>query len=89
MTAHAHDDAVDSGGPSLNRLALSATVHCLTGCAIGEVLGMVIGTGLDWSNGRTIAISIVVIESVCEAKASGATRRSGIPARTSGRLVRP
>ncbi|MGH7308522.1 MAG: DUF4396 domain-containing protein [Candidatus Rokuibacteriota bacterium] len=32
-------------GAPLNRLALSATVHCLTGCAIGEVLGMVIGVG--------------------------------------------
>jgi uncharacterized protein DUF4396 len=45
---------------SLNRLAFSATVHCLTGCAIGEVLGMIIGTALDWSNGATIALSIVL-----------------------------
>jgi len=43
-----------------NRVALSATVHCLTGCAIGEVLGMVIGTALTWSNGATIALSIVL-----------------------------
>ena len=43
---------------SLNRVAVSATIHCLTGCAIGEVLGMVIGTGLGWSNARTIAISV-------------------------------
>jgi len=48
------------GGPSLNRVAVSATIHCLTGCAIGEVLGMVIGTGLGWSNTRTIAISVVL-----------------------------
>jgi len=34
---------------SLDRLALSATIHCLTGCAIGEVLGMVIGTALGWA----------------------------------------
>jgi hypothetical protein len=47
-------------GPSLNQLALSATVHCLTGCAIGEVLGMVIGTALGWSNGATIVASIVL-----------------------------
>jgi hypothetical protein len=46
--------------PSLNRVAVSATIHCLTGCAIGEVLGMVIGTGLGWSNGRTIAIAVVL-----------------------------
>jgi hypothetical protein len=45
---------------SLNALAFSATVHCLTGCAIGEVAGMVIGTALDWSNAATIAISIVL-----------------------------
>jgi uncharacterized protein DUF4396 len=45
---------------SLNRLAFSATVHCLTGCAIGEVLGMIIGTALDWGNGETIALSIAL-----------------------------
>jgi hypothetical protein len=45
---------------SLNRLAFSATVHCLTGCAIGEVLGMIIGTALDWSDLGTIAISIAL-----------------------------
>ncbi len=46
--------------PSLNRTAYSATVHCLTGCAIGEVLGMVIGTALRWSNPATIALSVVL-----------------------------
>jgi len=49
-----------AGGSSLNRLAFSATVHCLTGCSIGEVLGMVIGTALGWSNSATILISIVL-----------------------------
>ena len=43
---------------SLNRLAFSATVHCLTGCAIGEVLGMVIGTALGWSDWQTIALAV-------------------------------
>ena len=43
---------------SLNRVAFSATVHCLTGCAIGEVLGMVIGNALDLSTGVTVALSI-------------------------------
>ena len=43
---------------SLNRTAFSATVHCLTGCAIGEVLGMVAGTGLGLSNLVTIALSV-------------------------------
>src|SRR3954466_5971460 len=45
---------------SLNRLAFSATVHCLTGCAIGEVLGMIIGTALDWPAGQTIALAVVL-----------------------------
>lgn len=45
---------------SLNALAWSATLHCLTGCAIGEVLGMVIGTWLGWSNGATIALAVVL-----------------------------
>ncbi len=47
-------------GQSLNRLALSATTHCLTGCAIGEILGLVIGTALGWGNRETIAIAIVL-----------------------------
>src|SRR3954451_22486394 len=58
MSAEAHEG--DEAGPSLNALALSATVHCLTGCAIGEVLGMVIGTAFGWSNGATIVASIVL-----------------------------
>ena len=37
-----------------------ATLHCLTGCAIGEVLGMFIGTALGWSNPATIALSVVL-----------------------------
>jgi hypothetical protein len=45
---------------SLNRTALSATLHCLTGCAIGEVLGMVIGTALGWGNVATIALAVVL-----------------------------
>ena len=44
----------------LIRTAWSATLHCLTGCAIGEVLGMVIGTALGWSNGATIALAVVL-----------------------------
>jgi len=45
---------------SLNRLAFSATAHCLTGCAIGEVLGMVIGTTLGWGNAATIALAVAL-----------------------------
>jgi hypothetical protein len=41
-------------------MAVSATAHCLTGCAIGEVLGMVIGSALDWHNGVTVAVSVAL-----------------------------
>jgi hypothetical protein len=47
-------------GQSLTRQAISATVHCLTGCAIGEVLGMVIGTALGLHNLATVVLSIVL-----------------------------
>jgi hypothetical protein len=47
-------------GKSLNALAFSATVHCLTGCAIGEVLGMIIGTALGWSDLATIALAVAL-----------------------------
>jgi len=44
----------------LNRIAFSATIHCLTGCAIGEVLGMVIGTALGLGNAATIILAIIL-----------------------------
>ncbi len=44
----------------LNRTAFSATLHCLTGCAIGEVRGVVVGTALGWSAVATIALAIVL-----------------------------
>ncbi|MDA0159709.1 DUF4396 domain-containing protein [Solirubrobacter ginsenosidimutans] len=47
-------------GQSLNRVAFSATVHCLTGCAIGEILGMIIGNALDLSTGATVVLSIAL-----------------------------
>jgi hypothetical protein len=46
--------------PSLNRLAVSATTHCLTGCAIGEVLGFVIGTALGWDDVATIVLAVAL-----------------------------
>ncbi|SNR64857.1 DUF4396 domain-containing protein [Blastococcus mobilis] len=63
MEMHEHHGvAPDSpeGKRELNRLAMSATLHCLTGCAIGEVLGMVIGTALGWSDTATIVLAVAL-----------------------------
>ena len=49
-----------TAAPSLNRLALSATAHCFTGCAIGEVLGMAICTALGWGNLQTIVTAVIL-----------------------------
>jgi uncharacterized protein DUF4396 len=51
---HAH--AAESG--DLNRLAASATNHCLTGCLIGEVTGMTIATALGWGDVASIALAV-------------------------------
>jgi uncharacterized protein DUF4396 len=56
---HAHDQHAHDQG-SLNRVAFSATAHCLTGCAIGEVLGVMIGTALGWGNLETILLAIAL-----------------------------
>ena len=42
----------------LTTTAIQATIHCLTGCAIGEILGTVIGSGLNWGNWGTEALTI-------------------------------
>ena len=50
--------ATTSDRSALNAMAASATLHCLTGCAIGEILGLMSGTALGWSTGATIALSV-------------------------------
>jgi hypothetical protein len=49
-----------TSGRALNVVALSATLHCLTGCAIGEILGMVIGTALGFSDWGAIALAVAL-----------------------------
>jgi hypothetical protein len=56
---HEHHE-MPASGRELTTVALSATLHCLTGCAIGEVLGMVIGTALGFSDLGTIALAVAL-----------------------------
>src|SRR5688500_628846 len=64
MAGHAHagheHHELPTSGRALDLVALSATLHCLTGCAIGEVLGMVIGTAAGFSDVATIALAVVL-----------------------------
>ena len=53
-----HPDRDRHAAASLNRLATSATNHCLTGCVIGEVLGMTIATALGWGDLASIALAV-------------------------------
>jgi Domain of unknown function (DUF4396) len=69
--SHAHEDARAGTRPAsdhtahapaaeLNRLATSATNHCLTGCVIGEVTGMMIATALGWGDVASIALAVAL-----------------------------
>ncbi|MBD0283286.1 MAG: DUF4396 domain-containing protein [Thermoleophilaceae bacterium] len=57
---HHHDGRLPTPGRALDVFALSATLHCLTGCAIGEVAGVAIGTALGWSDFTTIALAVAL-----------------------------
>jgi hypothetical protein len=58
--SHAHHHELPSSGRALDAVALSATLHCLTGCAIGETVGMVIGTAAGFSEWGTIALAVAL-----------------------------
>ena len=53
-----HHEPLPTSGRALDKVAISATLHCLTGCAIGEVAGMVIGTALGFSQWGTVALAV-------------------------------
>lgn len=55
-----HDDSASTNKNALNKMAANATLHCLAGCAIGEVTGLIIGTALGWSNLLTTATAVVL-----------------------------
>jgi hypothetical protein len=80
--------AADRGAPpSLDRLAWAATLHCLTGCGIGEVAGMTIGTALAWSNGATIALAVLLAFVFGYALTLRPLVRSGVPWRSALRTA--
>src|SRR5215218_5633904 len=58
--SHAHHHELPTSGRALDRVALSATLHCLTGCALGEIAGMIIGTALGFSQWGTVALSVAL-----------------------------
>jgi hypothetical protein len=72
---------------SLWRSAIQATVHCLTGCAIGEVLGMVIATAFGWGNAASIGISIVLAFFFGYALTLRPMIAAGVPVRRASRLA--
>jgi Domain of unknown function (DUF4396) len=59
-TVQHHHHEMPTSGQALTGVAISATLHCLTGCAIGEIAGMAIGTAMGLSNGPTVVLSIVL-----------------------------
>jgi hypothetical protein len=56
---HEHHE-LPTSGRELNSVAVSATLHCLTGCAIGEITGMAVGTALGFSNWATVTLSVIL-----------------------------
>jgi Domain of unknown function (DUF4396) len=58
--ASSHRHQMPAAGAALTAVAISATLHCLTGCAIGEVAGMAIGTAAGFSNLGTVILSIAL-----------------------------
>jgi hypothetical protein len=70
--------------PTTWSTAVSATVHCLTGCAIGEVLGMVLATWWGWGNLASIALAIVLafffgyLLTYASVRRHGVSRREGV-----------
>ncbi len=59
MAEHHHHE-LPTSGRALTNVAVSATLHCLTGCAIGEVLGMAIGTAIGLSEWGTVALAVTL-----------------------------
>ena len=64
------------------RTAVSATLHCLTGCAIGEVLGMALATWWGWANGPSVLLAVVLAFFFGYLLTASSVLRSGMDLRT-------
>src|SRR3972149_5602446 len=85
MTAHAHPQTRSGDCPRCGRLAFSATTHCLTGCATGEVLGLAIATTFGWSDLPAIGIAVVLAFLFGSSLTMLPLLRAGIPVGTPAR----
>src|SRR5947199_5867061 len=88
MTAYEHHQSNEVGHDRRSwRVAIQATLHCLTGCAIGEILGMVIAAALGLSNALPILISVVLAFTFGYALTLGPVLGAGVPMRRALRLT--
>jgi Domain of unknown function (DUF4396) len=78
---HRQEPGHGQATPSLTVTAVRATVHCLTGCAIGEILGMVVATALGLGNAESITISIVLAFAFGYGLTLRPVLRAGVPFR--------
>ncbi len=84
---HPPHEHLHHGHDSSWRTAISATLHCLTGCAIGEVLGLVLATWWGWHDGAAIALAIVLAFFFGYLLTFTAARRAGLGAREAIRVA--
>lgn len=83
-----HDHGSGHGhGPASWAMAAQATLHCLTGCAIGEVLGMIIGTAAGWGNLPTTLLAIVLAFFFGYSLTMRGVLRAGVDLRTAIRVA--
>src|SRR5918994_6542735 len=88
MDRHEHHDMPTGHGSSVTwGMAASATLHCLTGCAIGEVLGMVIGTSIGLSDGATVALAVALAFFFGYALTMQGVLRAGLPFRAAVKVA--
>jgi hypothetical protein len=88
MTTHHSEQVVPaSTGRELTRTAVSATLHCLTGCAIGEVLGMVLSTWWGWSNTGNVLLSVALAFLFGYSFTLVPVLRAGVPLRRATRIA--